>query len=371
LFHENDTIIIEEYTLNKQLKIAVIMLNWNGKEDSLACIAALKKQTTKHTLIVVDNGSSDNFTQTLKSTHPNLLYKESPCTVGDVVLLENKKNLGFAGGVNTGIRYAIDNDFEFVALINNDATPDKTWLKELLHPTQTTVQGESLYRNTGIVTGKLLKTDGTIDSTGDLYTSWGLPFPRGRNDVDSTQYDTTETVFGASGGASLYRTDMLKNIGLFDEDFFAYYEDVDLSFRAQLAGWKIVYAPKAVAHHKVGASSDKIPGFTTYMTIKNLPWLFWKNVPYQLMPTLLPRFLISYIAITLSSTAKGKFIPTLKGLFITSVLFPKKLLQRHKIQKNRRVDVGYIRSIITYDLPPNAHKLKKIRSILKSLRFWR
>ena len=83
---------------------------------------------------------------------------------------------------------------------------------------------------------------------------------------------------------------MLKQIGLFDEDFFAYYEDVDISFRAQLAGWKVAYAPKAVAYHQIGATSSKIKGFTTYQTMKNLPMLLWKNVPAGLLISVVPRF---------------------------------------------------------------------------------
>src|SRR6201999_312952 len=97
------------------------------------------------------------------------------------------------------------------------------------------------------------------------------------SDID--KYDKQTAVFVASGGASLYRIKMLQEIGLFDEDFFAYYEDVDLSFRAQLAGWKVAYAPRAVAYHQIGATSGHIKGFTTYQTIKNLPLLFYKNVP--------------------------------------------------------------------------------------------
>jgi GT2 family glycosyltransferase len=336
---------------NKQLNIAVIVLNWNGEEDSLNCIKALKKQTTLHDIIAVDNASSDNFVSVVRQKYP------------EIAVLENTDNLGFAGGVNTGIRHAINNDYEFVALINNDATPDPTWLENLLKSANDT--------KIGIVTGKLLKTAGTIDSTGDLYTSWGLAYPRGRNEADTGKYDLEEEVFGATGGASLYRIEMLKEIGLFDEDFFAYYEDVDLSFRAQLAGWKVIYNPKAVAYHKIGASSGKVPGLTTYMTIKNLPWLMWKNVPWKLMPTIFPRFFIAHMSIVLSSLAKGKFWPVFKGIFVAFWLFPKKLAERHKILKSRKVPVDYIKSIITYDLPPNADKLKKVRSVLKTIRFWR
>lgn len=345
--------------MNIRHKIAVVVLNWNGEQDSLNCINAIQKQTAGHDIIAVDNASKDNFVSIIEKNYPG------------ITLLKNSKNLGFAGGVNTGIRHAISKGYEFVALINNDATPDTTWLSALLEPTHTTVQGSTLYRQVGIVTGKLLKTDGTIDSTGDQYTSWGLAYPRGRNDKDSGQYDTEQEVFGATGGASLYRVEMLKQIGLFDEDFFAYYEDVDISFRAQLAGWKVIYNPKAIAHHKIGASSGKVPGLTTYMTIKNLPWLFWKNVPIRLVPTIWPRFFLSHLSIILSSLSKGKIVPVFKGLFVCVLLFPKKLVERRKIQSSRKASTDYIKSIITYDLPPNAYKLKKVRSVLKKLRFWK
>ncbi len=325
-------------------------MNWNGEEDSLVCIGALKSQSQKHQIVAVDNGSDDNFCNIISERYP------------EIIIIKNNTNLGFAGGINSGIHYTIDNDFEFVALINNDAKPDRDWLKNLFL---------GMSKNVGIVTGKLLKTDGSIDSTGDQYTSWGLAYPRGRNEKDVGQYDNQRGVFGATGGASLYKVKMLKDIGLFDEDFFAYYEDVDLSFRAQLAGWKVIYTPKAVAHHKIGASSRKVPGLTTYMTIKNLPWLFWKNVPFHLMPTILPRFFISYVSIVLSSLAKGKIIPVFKGLFVTTFLLPKKLVRRNAIQSNRRVSIEYIKSIITYDLPPNAYKLMRVRSVFRKFRFWR
>jgi GT2 family glycosyltransferase len=340
------SIIIDEYTHMKQSKVAVVMINWNGEEDSLLCLDALKKQSYSHTVIAVDNGSSDNFSSQIKVNDKN------------VILIENSKNLGFSGGVNTGIKYAINNNFDYVALINNDALPEKIWLEQLVLKANENPKA-------GIVTGKLLKTDGLIDSTGDLYTTWGLPYPRGRDTVDEGQYNMSEEVFGASGGASLYRIDTLKQIGMFDEDFFAYYEDVDISFRAQLAGWKVLYQPTAVAHHKVGASSGKIKGFTTYQTVKNLPWLFWKNVPAKLLPTVLPRFFITYNAIIFSALIKGKFIPVFKGLFTTTILLPKKLLERRRIQKSRTISSNYIKIILEHDLPPNATKLRKLRSFFK------
>lgn len=336
----------------KQSDIAVVVLNWNGMEDSLACIAALRAQTQPHTIIAVDNNSADTFCETIETAQK------------DIVLLKNTQNLGFAGGVNTGIKYALSHEYRYVALINNDAIPEDDWLEQLIDCAETS-------KYAGIVTGKLLKTDGTIDSTGDYYTSWGLAYPRGRELHDKGQYQQQEPVFGASGGASLYKCAMLEEIGLFDEDFFAYYEDVDISFRAQLAGWKILYQPTAVAYHKIGASSGKVKGFTTYQTIKNIPWILTKNVPLRLIPVILPRFLLAYWSIAFSSLSKGAYIPVIKGLFMTTVYAPKKYMQRRRIQRNRKVTTHYIKSIITYDLPPNATKLRALRVNLKKFRFWK
>jgi GT2 family glycosyltransferase len=327
----------------KQSDVAVVVINWNGKQDSLACIESLLKQSKAHKIIAVDNNSSDGFVEEVEKRYPS------------VILLRNKKNFGFSGGANTGMRHAVKNGFNYVALINNDARPDADWLKYL-------VRALNNDRTIGIATCKLLKLDGTFDSTGDFYTNWGLAFPRGRSENDRGQYNKPEFVFGASGGASIYRTDMLKEIGMFDDDFFAYYEDVDLSFRAQLNGWKVAYEPLSIAHHEIGGTSSSIPGFTTYMTIKNLPWILIKNVPLPLFLKILPKFTLAYWSIIFSSLSKGKFIPVCKGLSKSLWYTPKKFFQRYTIQRNKNVTSAYIDSILVHDLPENASKLRRIRS---------
>ena len=327
------------------MKIAVVIPNWNGVDMIVKSVKSLQNQTLKHTVVIVDNGSVDDSVAVIEKNFP------------EVVLLKNPINLGFAGGVNTGIRYALGQDFDAIALFNNDAIADKKWLEAL-------AENLDLYPNVGIVTCKLMSIDKThIDSTGDIYTTWGIPYPRGRGEPVSKVYDNSPWVFGASGGASLYRSTMFKQIGLFDEDFFAYYEDVDISFRAQLAGWKIRYEPTAHVFHATSSTSSKIPGFFTYQTIKNYPFVFWKNVPLGLMPTMFPRFALAYSVFTI----KGLFTPyrtwsTIKGLFVTTVLLPKKLYQRWGIMRSRTVSLQYIRSILTWDLPPNANKLRSLRA---------
>lgn len=324
--------------------IYCVIPNWNGKDYITNCLRSIVSQSIKANIIVVDNGSVDGSV--------DLIEKEFP----EVFLIKNDKNYGFAGGVNRGIQKAIDMGAEYVALFNNDAIADKRWLEELVSCLQKNPK-------TAIATCKFLDSKGNkFDSTGDIYTTWGLSYPRGRGEPVSDVYDNRNLVFGASGGASLYRTSLFKEIGLFDQEFFAYFEDVDISFRAQLAGWKVRYVPTAIAYHQISATTGKIKGFGTYHTLKNLPLLLWKNVPARLLPVILPRFLVAYTMFLFSALIKGQGWFAFKGMLMSFWWLPKKLIQRRKIQSARKVDAQYVASVITWDLPPNAHKLDALRS---------
>lgn len=328
-----------------ETKVAVIVPNWNGADFIVPCLKSLEQQSLKPSIIVVDNGSQDSSVQIMKSKFKN------------IELLEFLDNAGFAGGVNRGIKKAIKDKYEFVALFNNDAVADKNWLKNL-------VLAAGKHKKVGIITGKLMSANKKhIDSTGDLYSTWGLPFPRGRDQLDKGQFNKPGFVFGASGGASLYKTTMLKTIGLFDEDFFAYYEDVDISFRAQLAGWKVWYEPEAIAYHATGSTSKNIKGFATYQTFKNQPLLLIKNIPDKLMLKILPRFMLAYLSISLSSLIGRRSWPAFKGFCVMLYLLPKKLKERRSIKNSSQTDTKYIESILIDDLPPNATKLRKLRKV--------
>ena len=332
------------------VKVCVIIPTWNGKDRLGTCLDSLTSQSLKADIVVVDNGSTDGTGEYLGRKHP------------EARILTNRRNLGFAGGVNTGLRWAQNNDYAYAALLNNDATVSDDWLKKL-------VAFLDNHSQAGIVASKILDADGQkLDSTGESYTTWGLPFPRGRGEPNSLGYDKELWVFGASGGASLYRMAMFKQIGLFDEDFFAYYEDVDISFRAQLAGWKVGYEPKAIVTHRIGATSQALKGFTTYQTLKNLPQIYFKNMPGRLFWRYLPRYLLAYNLILISAFWRGEIWFTLKGRIVFGLLLPKKLWQRQAIQKSRKVSVAYIDSILVHDLPPNAHKLRSLRAWSQKLR---
>jgi GT2 family glycosyltransferase len=324
--------------------LAIVVLNWNGISDTLSCIRSISGFDSH--IIVVDNGSlAAEVDEINKSTS----------SLENVSLILCESNLGFAGGVNIGIKHAIKAGYNYVALLNNDAVADRNWATELVNALEA---DPSL----SIATGLLLNESGkNIDSTGEQYSTWGMPFPRNRGDRVAAAPESGY-VFGATGGATLYRTSLFKEIGLFDESFFAYYEDVDISFRAQLAGHKVYYTNKAIAYHKQGATSSKIPGFTVYQTFKNIPLLYTKNVPAGLLLPIGARLFLLYGLIFANAVKNGSGVYALKGWLASIWYFwTKSLWLRIGIQRNKTVTTQYINSIILHDLSPDQTGMRRFR----------
>jgi GT2 family glycosyltransferase len=340
-------------------KVTVVIPNWNGERDLPAAIESVLAQSYKTlTLVIVDNGSTDKSKDIIEK------YKRRDPRVHSIY---RNKNYGYTGGVNPGFEVAIGEDADFAAPFNNDAVADKDWLKHLVGFLETHPQH-------GIAACTLLHADGkSIDSTADLYTTWGIPYPRGRDEPASDRYDLDTDIFGASGGASMYRVAMLKQIGILDQDFFAYYEDIDLSFRAQLAGWKVAYVPKSVVYHGIGQTSVRLGKrrqaagtantFTTKQFMKNLPFILVKDMPLGLLWRVLPRFMLAYSLFFFKAFTDRRGGSALKGALLFWLKLPKKLGQRRRIQKQRKVSNDYLWSLFVHDLPPNAHKLRKLRSL--------
>lgn len=315
-------------------KIFIVIPNWNGADLITECLNSLQKQTEKHQIIVVDNGSKDDSIKIIEKEFSN------------VKLIKLQENTGFAGGVNTGIKYALDQNADFIALFNNDAIADNYWLEKLL------VAAKS-HPEVGIVTGKFKRINKKhLDSTGDFYSVWGIPFPRGRNEADKGQYDKPEQVFAASGGASLYKAKLFREIGLFDEDFFAYLEDVDISFRARLAGWQIWYEPRAVAYHHVGATSSKMGNFARYHFVKNFIYLYCKNMPGWLFWKYKPRFLYQLVRFGAGAVRDGQIGFYMKAIGVAILHMPGTLVKRHAIQSRRKVSASAIDKLLYKQRPP-------------------
>lgn len=322
----------------------MIILNYKGWADTIKCIESLREQSYKDFQIyLIENGSGDESAKKLE-----------PVVSGDkrIIFDQQKVNTGFTGGVNIGIKYAIDNNFDAALLLNNDVQAEKDWLKNLVVAAKET--------KAEIVTGLLLSKDGkAIDDAGDVYTMWGVPELRSEK-KPASEAPESGYIFGATGGATLYTTALIKEIGLFDETFFAYNEDVDISWRAQLAGYKVYYEKSAVAYHKHSATSSKIPGFTTTQVFQNLPLVYWKNVPLGLLWPIGWRFFLAYSMFIFWKITQGAFVPMVKGIWRSWKLLPHALRERRKIQRSKVVDNAYLRTIIAPNLPMKS--FNRIRS---------
>lgn len=221
----------------RSLKLSVIIVNWNHAEYLKLCLDALMDQTfTDFDIYIVDNGSTDGSKERIEKDYPEVNYWLFP------------DNRGFSGAFNWGVKHT---QGEFVLSLNPDVFVKRDFLQEML---------KVMYRdeNIGIVSAKLLREENPtiLDSTGLFINRLRRPYDRGQGETERGQYDASLDVFGACGAAALYRRSMLLDIAVngeyFDEDFFAYYEDADLAWRAQLRGWNARYAPKAIATHVRG-----------------------------------------------------------------------------------------------------------------------
>ena len=323
---------------------AVVIPTWNGAHLLEPCLRSLESQTQAAQIIVVDNGSADGTVEMVRRGFPQARL---------ICLASNR---GFAGAVNAGIGEALRAGCEFIALLNNDAVADPAWLERLISCAQA-------HPEAGIITAKFLLEDGVhIDSTGDFYSCWGWAYPRGRDEIDRGQYDSAESreVFCGSGGASVFRARMLEEVGLFDEDYFAYLEDQDLGFRAQLLGWRARYEPGARAYHRMMSTSATLPNFGRYQAVRNCIFLYVKNVPSPLCWRYLPKFLLGLALMGVNDVRRRRFW-AIAGAYRDAVLaLPTLLRKRREIQATRRVEVAYIDSIIVHELPPTQRTLVRI-----------
>lgn len=309
--------------------VSIVIPNWNGKRFLAGCLDSLQGQRyTSCEIIVVDNGSHDGSVELLESAYPH------------VRLIKFATNTGFSVAVNAGIRAASG---EFIALLNNDTVVEADWISEMVR-----VMGEC--PDIGSTGCKMLAYDDRklLDGAGDGYRRGGLPGRIGHRERDLGQFDQPRYILGACGGAALYRRRMLQDIGLFDEDYFAYLEDVDLGLRAQNAGYKCMYVPSAVIYHLgCGTTGSGYHPLVVRLSSQNNFNTLIKNIPDGLVLKFLPQMLywqLYYFAVVI--VRGGQVIPWLHGCWRAFCLLPRMLRKRAKIAGQRRVPIEYIEEII-------------------------
>jgi GT2 family glycosyltransferase/SAM-dependent methyltransferase len=293
--------------------VAVVIPNWNGVEHLRRCLTGLAGQTRPaDVVLVVDNGSSDGSLEMLAAEFSWV----------EVIALPT--NTGFAPAVNLGIK-AVKTDL--VALLNNDAVPAPSWLATLLS------YETDAASDVGFLTSKIVTADGRfIDSAGDLLDTAGIAHQRGNGEPDVGQYDAHQEVFSACGCATLYRAEMFTDVGLFDDAFFAYYEDVDLCLRARLRSWRGTYVGTAVVQHAVSATAGSISSFKLFQGVRNSWFVVIKDVPTALLPRLLPRFLLVQLLWLLRAMRAGDLSVVLKAYLAVGRALPSLLAKRRRIQ---------------------------------------
>ncbi|KAA3658853.1 MAG: glycosyltransferase family 2 protein [Chloroflexi bacterium] len=274
------------------LKTTVIIVNWNGRSWLQQCLPPLAAQTVKNfDILVVDNGSTDDSIMWLARNWP------------DIIVLPLEKNLGFAAANNIGIRAT---DSPLVALLNNDTLVDEGWLEALV----TAVSPPQ----TGMVASQIVRWNQPhlLDSAGIQVDRAGIAWNRGWGQPIELAAAPCP-VFGPSGAAALYRRDMLDEIGLFDEDYFAYYEDVDLAWRAQRAGWTCHYAPDARVRHWHSATANKTPHYKNFLNGRNKLWTIMKNYDWPALFWAAPIIIAYDVMATVYQTVNSRNLSPLRG----------------------------------------------------------
>ena len=310
-------------------KVSIVIPNWNGKKFLEGCLGSLKEQTYKNLeTYIVDNGSKDGSVDYIKTNFPA------------VKLVCFDKNTGFAPAVNAGIR-ACSGDY--IALINNDTIVDPRFIEFLAKALD---ENEEL----GSVGCKMLGYDNPeiLDGVGDGYRRGGLPGRIAHGEKDIGLFDKPRYILGACGGAAMYRRALFDDIGLFDDDYFAYLEDVDMALRAQSAGYKCLYVPEAIIYHLgCGTTGSGYSPLVVSLSAQNNLNTIVKNIPLPLLIKFLPQIFFwqaYYLAVVI--VRGGQLIPWIKGTFKAILMMPNMLAKRRAINKKRRVSNEYMEAII-------------------------
>lgn len=261
------------------MKTTVIIPNYNGKKFLINCLNSATKSTVSASILVVDNGSTDGSKEWLAEKYPQ----------ADVIAFD--KNRGFCEAVNAGIEAA---KTPYVFLLNNDTTIAPDCIEKLENAME---QDKRIFS----VGAKMLSMQQPelVDSAGDLYSAFGWAYAIGKEKPES-RYQKRRKVFSNCAGAALYRKEYLEKTGLFDTAHFAYLEDVDIGYRARIAGYVNIVEPAAVVLHAgSGFSGSRYNEFKITHSSRNNVYLIWKNMPFfQIilnMPFLLAGFFIKYL----------------------------------------------------------------------------
>lgn len=246
-------------------KIAIILVNYNGVNDTFECIESLSTSTYNNfKIIVVDNKSTDNSAQILRKYQSKYNY----------ILLEAKNNDGFSSGNNIGIRYAVEHKFDYVLLLNNDTLVDKHFLKEL-------ILTQNYYEDKAIISSKIYYAydrnriwyaGGTFNKITSRTEHIGI------HEIDCGQFNEEKKVSFISGCCMFIPIEAILKVGYMEDLYFLYCEDTDYGCRFLEKGYDLIYQPKAILYHKVNSSTNKISNSICYYMVRNKLYIIKKFI---------------------------------------------------------------------------------------------
>jgi GT2 family glycosyltransferase len=324
--------------------VSVVIPNWNGRLFLERCLLSLREARGSVETIVVDNGSSDGSAEFIRERFP------------EVRVVAAESNRGFASAVNAGARSARG---RYLAILNNDTEVSPAWLDELL---------ACLERHPGAASAaaKVLRLDDplVLDGAGDAMT-WSLKaYRRGRGERDRGQYEREEQVFSAAGTACLWRADVFRELGGFDETFFAYYEDVDLGFRARLAGYECWYAPRAVVYHASHAAArTRWREFDSLHSVRNRWATTVKNAPAPWLRRNWHNVLVGETLSLARSVVAGTLPLVLRAYGEAIRAWPSWRAERRLIQRRLAVPPAAFGGVVRETFPPARMSVERLREV--------
>ena len=285
-----------------QIKVSVIIPNYNGKEYLENCMDSLMQQDVRSfEVIVVDDGSTDDSFLPIREKYPeNGAFPRTR-------YLCHEKNMGFCSSVNDGIAMA---KAPYVILLNNDTVVDVSFVKEMYYAIR---KSEKIFS----VQAKMLslKEKDKMDDAGDYYCLLGWAYASGKG-KPASYYQKERRIFASCGGAAIYRKEVLEKLGGFDENHFAYLEDIDLGYRAKLFGYHNLFTPKALVYHAGSAASgSRYNEFKARLSARNSIYLIYKNMPNWQIVVNFPCFVIGFLMKVTFYIFKGMGNTYCKGIY--------------------------------------------------------
>lgn len=320
--------------------MSVIVVNWNGKHFLPDCLGALRRQTFRDfETIFVDNGSTDGSTEYVQSHFP------------EMKLIALPENRGFTGGNIAGYEHA---QGDLIILLNNDTEAHPCWLQEIHNAS---IQ----FPDAGSFASKMMyfHRRETIENCGFSVGTAGTTVDLGRDQPDGPQWIFPREVFGACGGAVVYRRSMLEDIGFLDPDFFMVYEDVDLGFRARLRGYRCMYIPAAIVFHRYRATLGTRPAHQVFFSQRNIEFVYFKNMPMGLILRSALQRLLYEIGAAIYFARLGSGAAFLRGKLEVFKHFSKLLRKRRQIQKAKTLNNSQVLRLMQ---PSFSSKWRKLLS---------